>query len=206
MPAPETTSTTPAPATPDPVVSWLESKIDPKLDEPGTRSGGLNPNVLIRAAIAAHKAGKPFAEAVEDALKTGRSLYGSFDEGAVRNRIVAGMAGVLRESNLQPGQKIRKFAERATVSPQLSDEAKLRVAADPTIVYDPQNVSTEANAASLKTDADLGSDWGNPESNTAVISGLELVNRALRTNQPDVAARNIAELAHRGTTLGQLVN
>lgn len=193
-------------ASQDPVVSWLESKIDPRLDEPGTRSGGLNPNVLIRAAIASHKAGKPFAEAVEDALKTGRSLYGSFDEGAVRNRIVAGMAGVLRESNLQPGQKIRKFAERATVSPQLSDEAKLRVAADPTIVYDPQKVSTEANAASLKTDADLGSDWGNPESNTAVISGLELVNRALRTNQPDVAARNIAELAHRGTTLGQLVN
>ena len=205
-PAPETTSTTPAPATPDPVVSWLESKIDPRFDEPGTRSGGLNPNILIRAAIASHNAGKPFAEAVEDALKTGRSLYGSFDEGAVRNRIVAGMAGVLRESNLQPGQKIRKFAERATVSPQLSDEAKLRVAADPTIVYDPQKVSTEANAASLKTDADLGSDWGNPESNTAVISGLELVNRALRTNQPDVAARNIAELAHRGTTLGQLVN
>lgn len=202
----KTTEGAPESAPPDPVVSWLESKIDPRLDEPGTRSGGLNPNVLIRAAIASHKAGKPFAEAVEDALKTGHSLYGAFDDGAARNRIVAGMAGVLRESNLQPGQKIRKFAERATVSPQLSDEAKLRVAADPTIVYDPQKVSTEANAASLKTDADLGSDWGNPESNTAVISGLELVNRALRTNQPDVAARNIAELAHRGTTLGQLVN
>jgi hypothetical protein len=51
-------------------------QFDPELDP------RLNPN-LIRA-IASHKAGKPFVEAVEDALKTGRFVR-VIRRGAVRN-------------------------------------------------------------------------------------------------------------------------
>jgi len=119
-----------------------------------------------------------------------------------------------------PGEQMRKFAARASTSKEVPEEIRKRVTADPRSFYDPQNIVELRRMANVATDSALEGDMSDPTSNTAVMSGLERVRRALRSRQEaiDSGDTKLAEgfnsavtgtleaLAKRGTTLGQLVN
>lgn len=104
------------------------------------------------------------------------------------------------------GQKVRKLAARASVSPDLPREVREQIRKDPRSIYDTQSVADEVAIAEAKTDAELSAGMADPNSNTAVLEGLELTKRALATGDNKAAEDLIMGLAQRGTTLGQLVN
>lgn len=108
--------------------------------------------------------------------------------------------------NPAEGQKVRSLSERASESPDVPKPVQDAIRKDPRSLYDPQVVADEVDAASQLSDAELAAGMADPESNTAVLQGLELANRAIASGNNTGATQIIQNLAERGTTLGQLVN
>jgi len=120
----------------------------------------------------------------------------------------------------EPGEQMRRFAARASTSKEVPEPVRKRVAQDPQSFYDQQNMIELRRQVGVATDTALEADMSDPNSNTAVISGLERVRRAIRSRQEalDKGEAKLAEgfdsaitgalesLSARGTTLGQLIN
>lgn len=74
----------------DAIEKYLESKIDPKLDESGTVFSGVNPNTVLRAALSFYRAGKPAVDAINEAVEFAKRS-GKVNEPALRAFLAAGM-------------------------------------------------------------------------------------------------------------------
>ena len=100
----------------------------------------------------------------------------------------------------------RKFAERVIASEEVPAEVRRRVAESPLINYKRQNVPDAAQTASTLSDRQLTSDLLDAKSNTRVVSGLELYNRAIQSGDFSGASEIIVSMSKEGTTWGQLIN
>lgn len=104
------------------------------------------------------------------------------------------------------GMEPRRVAERIVENSEIPIEIRQAVADSPEASYAKQDVKEAVNAASKATEDQLVADLANAESNTRVVSGVDLFNRMIGDGRLDQATNLAISLAKSGTTWGQLIN
>lgn len=180
--------------------------------EPGV---GANPlpqvfgtlwNELINVAQVVIRKGGTVADGVAAAMRVAKS---EFKQGFDENEFTAELTRQIEKPAViiaPPVMEPRRFAERVAAAPGVPPVIREAVAASPEAVYEPQVVANEVAQAAVKSDRDLAADIANTDSNTRILSSMELFNRQIASGDMTGASNTALSMAKSGTTFGQLIN
>lgn len=196
----------------------VESWADRVIKERGIGSGALNaldPELLAAYSI---KGAAIIERGVRDFAKWSSTMIEQYGE-----RVEPFLKDIFAESQRSfdtavrdsERSKVRKFAERAQVAPEVAEPVQAAIKASPTSEYTPQRVAGPAGIAETVknlTDEELKSVpiiQPDGQKNQWTAAQLELSNREMArgTLEGDARAFEILEgIASTGTTMGQLIN
>lgn len=209
-PAPESTGT------PD-IISKLESLKFPETGEGRLYSiphpdavsaiGRSAWNSAVDVAIAAVKAGKAIAQAVDDAIGYLRKNVKDFDEAKARANIEYVTRQEIRQtipSTESEVVQMRKSAERATTSPMVPEPVQERIAEAPESFYRQQSMARVEDVVSGMNEGQLSA--VPRDSNVYTAARLEQAKRLFDRGENEAGYRVFEELEKEGTLMGQLIN
>jgi len=107
------------------------------------------------------------------------------------------------ERQLSGDQVVSQFAERMARSNVLTDDEARRLIERPTVWHERQNLTDITADLKQRSDAQLGSDLHNPNSDVAGLAGAELIQREIDAGRDPTSL--IDALASRATLWGQLL-
>jgi hypothetical protein len=203
----------------DPIVSKLESMKFENINKEGQVFSLPHPDAIkivgkqvwndsIDLAIAAVKAGRTVAEGIEQAVNYLKKNVQWFDEGQIRANLDYLVKNEVKQEVPQSAPSgemaMRKSSERATTAEMIPEPVQQRIATAPESFYERQSVPTVKEQVKQMSDLDLAA--VTPDKDIYTASQLESANRLFKAGKLEEGYNVFAELAKRGTTMGQNIN